>query len=347
MSEVGVFAVARSIFDHPMLGGEPFTRREAWLWLVAEAAFKAGKRRAGSAIIAVRRGEVAHSIRFMADAWQWHRARVERFLHALKTEAMIKTRTETGTTVISICKYDEYQKVGLPDETQSARDASKPRQQRDSNQDNKSVEPQEDTLSGETPSETHTETVARQPRDRLEEGNKGKDTPSLCSGGRAPAKGKMVPLPDDWRPSETSRAKARERGFSESRIDAMAEAMRSWAQSIDARKVSWDATFDGWVRREAERIRTTGPPYRKEPGIGAVALELKDFFDERSRKDSASCSDAGGRQPFDDASDRRGAERGGDSEWGDGSPAGQGNRPRGAANGGGQVIDLVAMPRRA
>lgn len=315
MSEVGVFAVARTIFDHPMLGGEPFTRREAWLWLVSEAAFKAGKRRAGAALVSLQRGEVAHSIRFMADAWQWHRARVERFLHALKTETMIGTRIETGVTVITICKYDEYQRVGSPNETRR---------------------------------EAETETVARQQRDRLEEGNKGKDTPSLRSGGRAPAKGKMLPLSDDWRPSEASRAKARELAFSESQTDGMAAALRSWAQSIDARKVSWDATFDGWVRREAQRARTTGPPpYRKEPGIGTVALELRDFFDERNRQNSASHNDAGGGQPLDGAGNRGGTERSGDSGWGDGSPAGQGNRPRGATNGGGQIIDLVAMPRRA
>ncbi len=38
MSERGVFAVDRGIWDHPMFACEPFTEREAWQWLIAEAA---------------------------------------------------------------------------------------------------------------------------------------------------------------------------------------------------------------------------------------------------------------------------------------------------------------------
>ena len=38
MSERGVFALDRGIFDHLAFADEAFTEREAWAWLIAEAA---------------------------------------------------------------------------------------------------------------------------------------------------------------------------------------------------------------------------------------------------------------------------------------------------------------------
>jgi len=32
----GFFAVDRGIFDNPSFAAEPFTQREAWMWLVAQ-----------------------------------------------------------------------------------------------------------------------------------------------------------------------------------------------------------------------------------------------------------------------------------------------------------------------
>jgi hypothetical protein len=44
----GAFWVSRGVFDHPLFRGEPFTQREAWLWLIAEAAWKPGRQRIGA-----------------------------------------------------------------------------------------------------------------------------------------------------------------------------------------------------------------------------------------------------------------------------------------------------------
>lgn len=137
MSERGVFAVDRGVFDHPMFDEKaPFSRREAWLWLLSEAAWKPTQRSISGRVVTLSRGQIAHSIRFMAEAWGWDKAKVSRFLERLKTETMIETQTETGQTLITICKYDDYQKVALP-----KRDGS----------------------------ETPTETAARQQRDKLED----------------------------------------------------------------------------------------------------------------------------------------------------------------------------------
>jgi hypothetical protein len=41
MSERGVFAVDRGVFDHPKFSDDkPLTKLEAWLWLLSVAAWK-------------------------------------------------------------------------------------------------------------------------------------------------------------------------------------------------------------------------------------------------------------------------------------------------------------------
>lgn len=113
MSAAGVFGVARDVFDHPLFDEKrEFSKLEAWLWMLREASWKDRPARSSTSL---RRGQFVHSIRFMADAWGWHRARVERFLTRLKIETMIETQTETGRTLVTICNYDKYQKVALPD----------------------------------------------------------------------------------------------------------------------------------------------------------------------------------------------------------------------------------------
>lgn len=137
MSKLGVFAVDRGVFDHPVLQSrEPLSRREAWLWLLAEASWKERVKAVPGASVRLRRGQLSHSIRFMASAWRWDKAKVERFLQRLKTETMIETATETGQTVVTICNYDDYQRVSLP--TKTANEAASemgPRQHRDKRED--------------------------------------------------------------------------------------------------------------------------------------------------------------------------------------------------------------------
>jgi hypothetical protein len=52
----------------------------------------------------------------MAGKWHWTESRVRRFLDLLKSEGMIGAATDAGVTVITICKYDRYQRVSLPND---------------------------------------------------------------------------------------------------------------------------------------------------------------------------------------------------------------------------------------
>jgi hypothetical protein len=146
---INVFAVARSIWDHELFEDERFTERLAWIWLLSEAAWRPTKTRVGSVVVSLGRGQVSHSVRFMADKWGWHRSKVERFLNRLKTESMIETDAGQGILVITICKYADYQKVGLPEKTVTETpSATEPRQDRDREETGETVKQEDKNPTG-------------------------------------------------------------------------------------------------------------------------------------------------------------------------------------------------------
>lgn len=115
----GVFAVSRGVFDHVFFSPEPYTEREAWLWLVGNAAWKAKRVRVGKKIFELRRGQCAYAERFLSEKWKWSKSRVHRFLDRLKSEAMIEPETDRYATLITICNYDKFAFDGTGSEPQS------------------------------------------------------------------------------------------------------------------------------------------------------------------------------------------------------------------------------------
>jgi hypothetical protein len=141
MTEAGVFAVHRGIWGHPRFKREPFTEREAFLWLISEAAYKPRRLRIGSTVVELERGQLAHSLRFMAAKWGWKETRVRRFLARLKTDASIDAATDAGQTVITICNYDSYQfaTAGSDAPSDAADDARATQQRRKEEERNKEI----------------------------------------------------------------------------------------------------------------------------------------------------------------------------------------------------------------
>ena len=119
--------VDTSIFDHAVFAADPFSEREAWLWLIAKAAWKDTKHRIGQTVVHVPTGSMFLTLREMQTAWRWKSdKRVRSFLAMLEREAMIETKTDAGKTQISICNYSRYQEVGRSadaDGTQAGRSA--------------------------------------------------------------------------------------------------------------------------------------------------------------------------------------------------------------------------------
>jgi hypothetical protein len=105
----GVFAVNREVWDHPMFAPEPFTEREAWIWMCGAAAYKPMKARCGRAVVSLQRGQLAFATRFLARKWKWSEARVRRFLNRLEIDAAVTLHATRETTQITICNYDKHQ----------------------------------------------------------------------------------------------------------------------------------------------------------------------------------------------------------------------------------------------
>jgi hypothetical protein len=92
MTKRGFISIARGILDHPHVGArKPYSRLEAWEWLLLEAAWKAHRvgfqagRHLGT--ISLERGQLSHSLRFIASKWGWSVKRTRTALLGLETIA--------------------------------------------------------------------------------------------------------------------------------------------------------------------------------------------------------------------------------------------------------------------
>lgn len=124
MTERGFIALARGILDHPVVGAQkPYTVTEAWLWLLLEAGYKPRRvcisNGRTATPITLERGQLSHSIRYMASAWGWTIKRVRTFLNRLENDTQIGTQTDTLQTIITICNYERYQSPEPEEGTQT------------------------------------------------------------------------------------------------------------------------------------------------------------------------------------------------------------------------------------
>jgi hypothetical protein len=123
----GFIALHRAVFDHPLFKNErPFTRLQAWVWLISEAAWRKSERRVGLIEVKEERGQLAASTRGLAKDWGWHESKVRRFLAALCRQEMVFLSLTTGAqadaapdaeadaayphriTLITICNYRKF-----------------------------------------------------------------------------------------------------------------------------------------------------------------------------------------------------------------------------------------------
>jgi hypothetical protein len=69
---------------------------------------------------------------------------------------------------------------------------------------------------------------------------------------------KRHPLPPEWKPSEVHFLKAAELNIPRAAVEAKAEDMRLWALGKGELKADWDATFHGFLRRDAPKLAVRG-----------------------------------------------------------------------------------------
>lgn len=106
----GYVYLERGIFYHPLFTStQPFSEREAWIWLFTHANFAEGRFRHKSQVYTVPRGGYATSYRALAASWRWSPNRVIRVFQLWQSQQMIELETERGFVQVTICNYESYQ----------------------------------------------------------------------------------------------------------------------------------------------------------------------------------------------------------------------------------------------
>lgn len=105
--------VSADMLEHDAFAGEPYSKHAAWLWLIANAAWKPRRFKAPSvnAMIELERGQVLAARHYLADKWQWSEKKVRNFLAFLLSQKMIEMGQSKGrfANIVTICNYDKYQ----------------------------------------------------------------------------------------------------------------------------------------------------------------------------------------------------------------------------------------------
>lgn len=239
--------VQTSIFDHELFSNTELSQREAWLWLIANVAWKETRHRVGSEVLTVPVGSIFITLRALQSAWRWKSdKRVRSFISILEREEMITTKTDAGKTQISICNYSRYQDTGRSEDasgTQAGRS--------------------EDAL--KTP--VHQDT----------------NTSSLRSEVAPPAKKKATRLPENWTLPRAWGQWAVSEGYSEAVIRLEAEKFRDhWISKSgkDAAKLDWFATWRNWIRGCSKLQTGRGPP----PQGKTMSQAINDFIGKNSHE---------------------------------------------------------------
>jgi hypothetical protein len=109
----GWFAVDRKSVSHPFFKRSERSEYEAWIWIIAHAAWKETHHYVNGKRHDVKRGELFTTLRKLQAEWMWSSdKKVRGFLKRLTDERMIDAETSAGKTQITICNYSLYQDVG-------------------------------------------------------------------------------------------------------------------------------------------------------------------------------------------------------------------------------------------
>jgi hypothetical protein len=253
MSERGSVAIDRGVFTHDAFAAERYTKREAWIWMIAEAAWKPHVRRIGPRSIPLERGQFTASLRFLAERWQWTRSAVVRFLADLQRRDMIGTTTHAGITVVSLCNYDGYQPG-------QHRHAKRP-----------------------TTSASHW-------RDKGESREK-QSSPSRSSGEdgelrerRSAPKETRHLVSENWKPDNAQYAYAANHGCSPAEIDRQARRFRNHYRARGIQLADISAAWQNWIDPPASRQPQPAAPEQRPRTRNAhlnYLIELQ--ADERQR----------------------------------------------------------------
>ena len=115
MSDAGFVRIYRTLLGHPSFRND--AEAMAFAWMVIRASWRPVRVRYKGGSVDLERGQLAVSVRDLAEALDRPKGWIERLLTRLKSGTMIETHSKTGVNVITICNYDEYQAEKKPSKT--------------------------------------------------------------------------------------------------------------------------------------------------------------------------------------------------------------------------------------
>lgn len=147
----GWYAMKRGWQGHPVFDGQAYSDRDAWVWMIENAAHSETFVNVRGNPVSIQRGQLSYSIRFLATAWGWHRNRVARFLERLKKWELIETAGGTAQVVITVCNYSVYQDVRDSAGTPSGTEAGRGRDRGGTNNNNDNNDKQKGNITSKPP----------------------------------------------------------------------------------------------------------------------------------------------------------------------------------------------------
>lgn len=111
----------------------PFSKFEAWLFLLMSANHNDSKFLLGNELIEVKKGSFVTSEVKLMDQFLWSKSKLRAFLNLLQSEKMIEKNTDKKKTTLTIVKYSDYQQIETTKRPQKDYKKTTKRPQKDTN----------------------------------------------------------------------------------------------------------------------------------------------------------------------------------------------------------------------
>ncbi|MGL6121413.1 MAG: hypothetical protein ACRC0V_13030 [Fusobacteriaceae bacterium] len=116
--DLGWIKLHRKIIDNFLYPKKEFSRFEAWIDLLLISNHKPNKIMIKNETFDCMRGQTIRSIETYQKRWSWTAQKVRSFFELLKKNNMIEIKTNSKTTILTICNYDSYQSEQQTDNKQ-------------------------------------------------------------------------------------------------------------------------------------------------------------------------------------------------------------------------------------
>ncbi len=107
---IGWVKIHRELIESDIWLSEAFTRGQAWVDLICLCNHSDGFIRVCGERIPIKRGQCGWSQLNLSKRWKWGRGKVRRFLSELERDGSIEIKTNTRSSIITICNYDKFQR---------------------------------------------------------------------------------------------------------------------------------------------------------------------------------------------------------------------------------------------